>query len=413
MNKAITSTLSYVFFSGISQLLSLLFMLTLMYQLDITEFSKYNVVVSLVSIFSFLIDGGLTGYIIKEYNKKNYDIYIHSEDKNEFITSVVNYQVLFTLLLISLYTLVAYIYSNSESFNSYFVFGLLTLSTGLFNPLFAIFLAEQKRIFIIIKDLAVSLVRLGILWLLVISSKRLELIYYIPACSFLVCLVFFAFIKHKIDFRYIKGNILDVSLIKNVAYSVLPFLLLALFNIVYNKVDILMLEKLSESTEVGFYAGATIFVYPFMFICSAASSVILPILTRNQSSKSIVNHEKSLIIFMSIIGLILSLVLFVFSSFFYENLFDGKYFQSLNVYRVLVWYLAVVFTYTVLSNSMIASGKVNTLIVMNIIMLICNVILNIQLIPYYGAIGAAWSTLFSEALILFFMFYYKFKLKYA
>ncbi|MGR5550757.1 oligosaccharide flippase family protein [Vibrio sp. DNB22_12_1] len=413
MNKTILSTLSYVFFNGLTQVFSLVFMLILMYDLDVANFSQYNVIVSLVAIFSFLIDGGLTGYIIKEYNGNQFKLSVYSEKKNTFINGVMSYQLYFIVALLSAYTIVAYFYSDEDNFFHFILFGCLTLVLGIFNPLFAILLAEQKRVYIILKDIITSIFRLLILCLAIFSLQTPELIYYIPASSLLISLLFFCYFKTKFKLHFLSNILFEYATVKNITLSVFPFLLLSFFNIVYNKIDVLMLEKMSSIEEVGFYAGATIFVYPFMFVCSAASSVILPMLTRVQSTASFENQEKVLIGLMSFIGVSLSMVLFIFSKFFYEYLFDGKYYHSLSVYEVLVWYLAVVFTYTVLSNSLIAVGKIRVLILLNAIMLMLNVMFNIHLIPIYGAYGAAWATLISEVIILLFMFYYKIKLNHA
>ncbi|MGR5522462.1 oligosaccharide flippase family protein [Vibrio sp. PNB22_4_2] len=413
MNKTIVSTLSYVFFNGVTQVFSLVFMLILMYDLDVANFSKYNVIVSLVAIFSFLIDGGLTGYIIKEYNSRKFKLSVDSDEKNAFINGVMSYQFLFIVILLIAYTITVYFFSDEDNLFHFILFGFLTLVLGIFNPLFAILLAEQKRIYIVFKDITASILRLSVLCLAIFSLQRPELIYYIPAGSLIVSLLCFCYLKNKFKLQFLSGTFFECATIKNITLSVFPFLLLSFFNIVYNKIDVLMLEKMSSIEEVGFYAGATIFVYPFMFVCSAASSVILPMLTRVQSTASFENQEKVLIGLMSFIGVTLSMVLFIFSSFFYEHLFNGKYYPSLSVYEVLVWYLAVVFTYTVFSNALIAVGKIKVLILLNAIMLMLNVIINTQLIPLYGALGAAWATVMSEVIILLFMFYYKIKLNHA
>ena len=77
-----------------------------------------------------------------------------------------------------------------------------------------------------------------------------------------------------------------------------------------------------------------------------------------------------------------------------------KYDDSIPVFKVLVWYLAIVFIYGPISNSLVAKNKVVFLVYLNLFMIVLNVLLNFFLIPVYGAKGAAVATIICEILIL-------------
>ena len=70
VKKIVFNTFTYLIGSGFAQVFALVFTLILMDKLPVAEYGNYNLVISLVAIFSFLIDGGLTGFIIKEFNNK-------------------------------------------------------------------------------------------------------------------------------------------------------------------------------------------------------------------------------------------------------------------------------------------------------------------------------------------------------
>lgn len=402
VSKVISSTVVYIAGSGFTQLISLFFTLVLMQELALEEYGSYSVIIAFVAIFSFIIDGGLTGYIIKEFNNKKYELSIYSKQRNIFITNVFLYQFVVTILLLITYFFAVSVIVDDVQKTNYFAFGVTTLVLGLSAPAFALLVANQKRTIVVVKDIVTALLRLVFL----VSGLKFGLdpdfVYYIPVTAFFVSTfaALYAFRRMVVGFQLEFGNV--ISDFSTVFISVFPFLVLALVNILYNKIDFLMLNELSTLTEVAYYSGATIFVYPFMFVCAAASSAILPFFSRQTGS---IQDEKLIFKFMFLLGLLLSLSLFLLSDYFYSNLFDGKYALSSGVYQILVWYLLVVFCYTSMSNLLVARGKLKLLIYMNCVMLAFNVAMNYVMIPHYGARGAAFATVLSEIIILVFLWF--------
>jgi O-antigen/teichoic acid export membrane protein len=172
-------------------------------------------------------------------------------------------------------------------------------------------------------------------------------------------------------------------------------------NVIYNKIDIIMLEKMIGSAEVGYYSGATKFIYPFMFISGAFMTAIFPKLAKHSKEKDKFKSIQNLALFyLGGIGILLSTSLYLGSDLIFELFFADKYDASIPIFKVLVWYLAIVFIYGPISNSLVAKNKVKFLVYMNLFMIVLNVVLNFFLIPVYGAKGAAAATIVCEVLIL-------------
>jgi O-antigen/teichoic acid export membrane protein len=172
-------------------------------------------------------------------------------------------------------------------------------------------------------------------------------------------------------------------------------------NVIYNKIDIIMLEKMTGSIEVGYYSGATRFIYPFMFISGAFMTAIFPSLAKHAEDKDKFRSIQYLALYyLGGIGILLSTFLFLGSELLFQLFFDHKYDESIPVFKILVWYLAIVFIYGSISNNLVAKNKIRFLVYLNLIMIILNVTLNFFLIPVYGAKGAAIATIVCELLIL-------------
>lgn len=407
VKKIVFNTITYLIGSGFAQVFALVFTLILMDKLPVAEYGNYNLVISLVAIFSFLIDGGLTGFIIKEFNNKGYHLDEPSVERDLLICTTYTYQILVTSLLMLLYALTVLATVDSNFIINYLAFGLLTLLLGLATPIFALLIANEKRHLIVAKDVIVAVIRLVLIVIIFKFSFSSHNIYFIPVGALIVSVVLGVIFYKRILIGFEKFTPPKKNQFLNILKVVSPFLLLSLFNVIYNKIDILMLNELADISEVAFYAGATIFVYPFMFICTAASSAILPYFSRMAvRSNDSAREEKLILIFMLGLGAVLSSFLYFISPYLYTHLFDGKYLASAEIYKVLVWYLLIVFGYTSLSSSLVAMGKIAILILMNVVMVLLNIILNYQLIPEYGAKGAAFATVVSEVAILLFLLFY-------
>ena len=155
------------------------------------------------------------------------------------------------------------------------------------------------------------------------------------------------------------------------------------------------------STEVGYYSGATRFIYPFMFISGAFMTAIFPKLAKHSEEKDKFKSIQNLALYyLGGIGVILSTSLYLGSDLIFQLFFSDKYDASIPVFKILVWYLAIVFIYGPISNSLVAKNKVVFLVYLNLIMIVLNVAMNFFLIPVYGAKGAAMATIICEVLIL-------------
>ena len=162
-----------------------------------------------------------------------------------------------------------------------------------------------------------------------------------------------------------------------------------------------MLEKMTGSIEVGYYSGATRFIYPFMFISGSFMTAIFPSQAKHAEDKDKFKLIQYLALYcLGGLGILLSTFLYLGSNILFELFFDTKYDQSIPVFKVLVWYLAIVFIYGSISNNLVAKNKVKFLVYLNLIMIVLNVAFNFFLIPVHGAKGAAIATIVCELLIL-------------
>lgn len=387
---------SAVYISGsiIVQMLGFIGLIYLMRFLPVAEYGKYIYIIEFISIFAFFSDGGFTQHIIKE-----------SSQKPDLIKSIYSKaqsaQILISAVMLFLILGISYPINSLQDFYYLGVFGLSVVISACFAPMLAILIASGRKDLIFYKDLSLSILKLVFMLIGIYYNASLAYFIYLGFINCFVLSLLFLYTRYKKEFLYFLRFKIDIPDSISFIRQGLLFTILMAANIIYNKIDIIMLEKITGSTEVGFYSGATRFIYPFMFISGAFMTAIFPSLAKHSGNQAEFKKIQYLATYyLGGIGILLSTFLFFSAAYIFPFFFDEKYDASIPVFRILVWYLAIVFIYGSISNNLVAKNKVRFLVYLNLIMIVLNVALNFFLIPIYGAKGAAIATIICEILIL-------------
>ena len=192
----------------------------------------------------------------------------------------------------------------------------------------------------------------------------------------------------------------DKEFIRELLKSSLPITFSNFFITIYNFMNILMLGFMKSDAETGIYTAAFKFVALVITPSAIIQNAFFPLLSRTENPED--RHRIFRIYgnLMFIIGSILSLLVLTFSGFFIQTAYGSKYIPSIPVLNILMITVLLMFMNTIFYPALVSWKKEK--IVMYAIATggIINIILNIILIPAYGAMGAAWSTVFSELGVL-------------
>lgn len=387
---------SAVYISGsiIVQVLGFIGLVYLMRFLPVSDYGKYIYVIEFISIFAFFSDGGFTQYVIKEVSQKPALI-------ESIYQKAQSAQMLISVLMFVIILGISYTSNSLLDFYYLGVFGLSVVLSACFAPMLAVLVASGRKGLIFYKDLTSSILKLIFMLGGIYFNAPLLYFFFVGFINCIVLLLLFIYIRYKQEFLYFLKFKIDTSGSITFIHQGALFTILMAANIIYNKIDIVMLEKIMGSTEVGFYSGATRFIYPFMFISGAFMTAIFPSLAKHSYNKKEFQKIQYLATYyLGGIGIFLSTALFFSADYIFPFFFDHKYDASVPIFKVLVWYLAIVFIYGSISNNLVAKGKIKFLVYLNLIMIILNVVLNFVLIPQFGAKGAAIATIVCELVIL-------------
>ena len=384
----------YIGGSIIVQILGFIGLIFLMQFLPVSEYGKYIYIIEFIMIFAFFSDGGFTQHIVKESSQ-------NPEHIQRIYSKAQSAQLLISAIMLLLILSISYASNSLQDFYYLSVFGISVVINAYFAPMLAIFIASGRKDLIFYKDLSLSVLKLIFMLAGIYYQAPLEYFIFLGFINCFVLLILLLYTRYKKEFTYLFQLKLDLSGSMTFIKQGFLFTILMAANVIYNKIDIIMLEKMTGSIEVGYYAGATRFIYPFMFISGSFMTAIFPSLAKYAADKEKFKSIQYLALYyLGGIGILLSTCLFLGSDILFELFFNHKYDESIPVFKVLVWYLAIVFIYGSISNNLVAKNKVKFLVYLNLIMIVLNVALNFFLIPVYGAKGAAIATIICELLIL-------------
>ncbi len=179
---------------------------------------------------------------------------------------------------------------------------------------------------------------------------------------------------------------------------------------IFLRLDIIMLQKLSSSSEVGYYSAAMNLAMIFPLITSSLTATLLPKMNNFLQTNSI----KKYIFFILKKGIyVLPFLLFVelISSLLILLLFGKAYTDSIHVFQVLILTYGIGIIVNPISLVFYSIKRAYILTIQNWMQLFLNYFGNILLIPLYQAEGAAVSTLIVNVFGGLFTTYYLLNMK--
>ncbi|MBX2841541.1 MAG: flippase [Flammeovirgaceae bacterium] len=220
----------------------------------------------------------------------------------------------------------------------------------------------------------------------------------------------------SIYFYYKKSNISifswkrDIKLMQRVLLDAWPLVISSAGIIIYLKVDQVMIVQMVSSEAGGYYAVASKITELFNFLPPLIITSVFPILIEAKK-RSQANYEfklKNLLRLLILTSLIICLSVTLLSKYIILYTYGEQYVEAHEILKIHIWTLYFSYIGVVLSRWLIIERFTQASLVRNLLGLTINVVLNFLLIPIYGAIGAAVTSIISLAFaVVIFAFYSK------
>jgi|HubBroStandDraft_1064217.scaffolds.fasta_scaffold54873_2 PST family polysaccharide transporter len=190
---------------------------------------------------------------------------------------------------------------------------------------------------------------------------------------------------------------LDRPLARVALRESLPIWFAGLFAQAYFKVDTLFLRSFAGEAELGAYGAAYKFFEGALALPSVIMAVAFPRLARAHGDPIVQRRlERRLVVLLLGLGLFAAAACYFGAELLVRLAFGPGFGRAVDSLRVLALGLPILYVNFGLTHFLIARNLATTFTWFALMMLVCNVALDLLLIPGGSGPGAAWATLLTE-----------------
>lgn len=182
-----------------------------------------------------------------------------------------------------------------------------------------------------------------------------------------------------------------------------PLLLSGMAITIYMKIDQVMLGEMKGSEAVGIFSAATRISEVWYFIPMAIVASVSPaiISTKQDCEKKYLYRTQKLFDWLVLLSVSVAIPMTFLSDFIVEILYGKSYADSAALLAIHIWASVFVCLGVASSQNLLAENRQIISMQRTFAGLAVNILLNLLLIPSYGAMGAAVATVISQAMAAF------------
>ncbi|MFA5746027.1 MAG: flippase [archaeon] len=391
--KTIIKNLKWLTISKIIvYLLSIISITLIPRYLGVEGYGQLNFILSFVGLFSIIGDFGLTTLVLRDISK-------NPNKAKEYFDNLIVFKFILFFLFLLVVSVVSFVIdrNNPQALKLIIIFSLgvgFTLISGFILSFFdAIQQLKYRAVYEILSKAAYTF---GVVLVILFNYKLFGIII-ASAVSFLVGLIYVFINLHSkfklqvtINPEYIKEKI-------SVAY---PFLLTAIFWTIYFSIDRVFLMYMKGNYEVGLYSIGYTFIGFLIGIVGILHSSFLPAISNFSEN---LNKQKTAIDKYLWLLYVLCVPITIGGIYLAPQIiklvFGAIYLPGILAFQLTLFFFFFNSIGTVNYNVLISNGFEKFALKLLGLSAMINIIFNFILIPKYGIIGAAISTIIAELVV--------------
>ncbi len=374
--------------------------------LGVKDFGIFGATFSLLTIFKIIAEFGLSQLLLKKFGIYGWNgiSWVRPIFKSLLYTTSISFVFVISwsyfgphedlekkiMLIMSVYILgqvvVEFVSSVFQVEERYSFLAIWQLSSNLLRLILFVFMVFFLKINITLSDTAYIYFYVGILFSVVGWVK-----------------IYLKDIKLSGHGKRPKKLEEKKILVKNVFKEVWPFGFASIFAFIYLQSDIVMVKYISGDIEAGYYNVSFVIMTALMLFPSVLyQKYFLPKYHRwaNLDRKMFFHAYKTGNLAMLLSGIFFMLTIFIFSGIIVEYFFGIKFMNSVGMVKVLSLSIPLYFVSYSVGAVLVTKEHMKTKVKLMGVTAVVNILLNLYLIRYYGAYGAAISTVFCNLLLM-------------
>jgi len=367
------------------------FYLYLARKLSVTSFGRFNFIVTFAAIFNVLMDFGLDVVVAKRVAL--------SPRGMGFLRPLVRFKIQWVALVYGIFLAVSIPVSRGRPLMPFLLAGVAVAFYSFLVFLFGIFRGEEDLHLEAVSTLAHKVVFLVFAFALVEWGFSLSGVFGSQAAAgalVLAAAAGYAWKRYQPFFEKSPDPGFNVQ--KTLLREALPLLFVSLFTLIYFRIDTLMLSFMMKDYAVGIYSAAYKLMEGAILVPAAFMTAFFPGLARaaREGTQAFRAKVKIALFILGGLGVTLAAVLGLGADWIIPFFWGPNYFESVTLLRILAASLLVIHFNYLVTQSAVALNAERTYGIVVVVAAFLNVFLNLWLIPRYGAVGAAATTLMTE-----------------
>lgn len=351
-------------------------------------------------LFNILFDLGITNF-------NNRNIAQNSQLLNKHFSSILILKVLLGVLYFVVTFVAALIWGFKEEALQMLLFlginqFLISFILYLRSNISALLLFKTESVMSVLDRIMMIAICSVLLWGGITKEFRIEWFVYAQTVAYMVTfLVAFIIVWKKASFKRLNWNYpFFVVILK----QSLPFAVLVLLMAFYSKIDTVMIMKLIQGSEgkiqVGIYAHSYRLLDAAGSMTYLVSVLLLPMFAKQIKSREKVGRLVKLSFsILFVVSVVVTVASFTFDKEIISLLYKHYINESAELFPILMSSFIAISTGYVFGTLLTANGSLKYLNIMALSGMVLNIVLNLFLIPKFGAYGSAWSSLITQSIM--------------
>lgn len=356
------------------------------------QFGLFSYAQSFVGLFTAFATLGLDGIVVREL--------VHDESRRDELIGTAFWLKLMGAFTVLVILAIAVNFTSNDHSTNIMVF--IIASATIFQSFNVVDMYFQSKV------MGKYITYANVISLLLSSIVKIALILCnAPLIAFVWTIVFDSFVLAcGFIYYYIKINsklkIKNLKFNKSTAVDLLrdswPLIISGISIGFGMRFDQIFIKEMINSNAVGLYSAGVKLAESMSVVPMVITQSIFPKIFQIRKEKKktkIINIFRIIFYFLFFI----SFIILFFSPTIVELLYGDKYIDSSLILAILIFSIPMTFLNIMTSQLLLIENLQSIIMKRQILLVVCNIVLNIVLIPRYGIIGAACATLLSDTII--------------
>ena len=366
---------------------------------SVESYGQLITLFTLANVFITLFNLGLPVYLQREVS-------ISNENPTLLLSRILSLNILVLFFYLILTFLYYKLFYGSVSFKLYMVTVIpvyLYSNINLLNSVLSGLRKYKVQFKLLLNSRVITI--LAFLVFTVFYNSSLKLLLVIYSLGFLYHVILLAVNIVKADGKFAFS--FNLKVLTGIIKISLPLGLAVIFNFLYDKIDILLISKFTDFSQVGYYNigygiyKASSFAFSFLLISGLTH---VSYLSRRNSAVKL--FFKKYALWFLFIGIILNVILFFASDFMIKLIYTDKFSNSVFILKIVSFAVIGLALNNLTGMILNGLGLFRENMYVTFTGLIINIILNIIFIPLYGIVAAAVISVITEYFIFYGDYYF-------